>query len=250
MKKFFFFAALSLLVSRNISAANFITIADSVRIKPSVLDGYTHQRITMVTDAYCDQWQVSIGYPDGLTPKLVSGIVPLAGMVVGYTDYDGSYQSIEATLSMTAGYTSVESRTCLPGLSGWYDYNDDGRLESYGTPKWEPGAHELFEMNLYVNPDFRGGYVTMDATFNSCGDTRGPILNNVHAFRKCWLWVGYMAGDVTGNEKLDISDVTELIDRVLGKTKLDEFSEKAADANCDGVVDIDDVTYITKKILG
>ena len=165
-------------------------------------------------------------------------------------DILGEGRALCSTSLYTPASVPMETKQDIPDQQQSLDYNDDGRLESYGTPKWEPGVHEMFEVNLYVNPAFRGGYVTMDATFNSCGDTRGPILNNVHAYRKCWLWVGYLPGDVTGNEKLDISDVTELIDRVLGKTRLDEFSEKAADANRDGVVDIDDVTYITHKILG
>lgn len=250
MKKLILFAAFALLASINISAANYITISDSVRIKPSVLDGYTHQRITMVTDAYCDIWKVNMGYPEGLSPKLVAGAVPLAGMTVGYLNFEGVYCTYEATLSMTAGYTSIESRTCMPALWGYYDYNEDGVYEPYGSVKWEPGITELFELNLYVDPSYREGYITMESTLSSSPDTRGPILNNVQAFKKCYMWVGYLPGDVTGNERLDISDVTELIDRVLGKTKLDEFSEAAADANRDGVVDIDDVTFITKKILG
>jgi hypothetical protein len=250
MKKLIIFAAIALLATVSINSANYITFGDSVRIKPACLDGYYHQPLAMTIDAYCDLWSLDLTYPDGLSVKLVNGVVPLAGMTVGYLDNDGSYQTLDAVWSVSAAYATLEARTRVPALWGYYDYRGDGVYMPYGVPKWEPGEYQVVEFNFYVDPDFRGGYVTMDELFDCGGDTRGPVLSNVSVFRKSYFWVGYMAGDVTGNERLDISDVTELIDRVLGKTKLDEFSEAAADANRDGVVDIDDVTIITKKILG
>jgi hypothetical protein len=249
MKRLLFLAALAAVVLTN-SAANYLSMGDSVRIKPAMLDGYTHQSISMEIDAYCDQWSIAMTYPEGLSPKLVSGVVPLSGMNIGYIDCEGVFRTFDAVLSCSAGYATIEGRSCLPALWGYYDAYGNGTYLPYGSPKWEPGMHQMIEVNMYVNPSFRAGYITMDEILDCTGDTRGPILQNVHAYKKTYLWVGYLPGDLTGNEKLDISDVTELIDRVLGKTRLDEFSEKAADANRDGVVDIDDVTYITKKILG
>ena len=249
MRKLFFFLAVAI-TAFSVNCANYLSMGDSVRVKPAVLDGYSHQTVTMSVDAYCDQWAISMTYPEGLTPKLVAGVVPLCGMTIGYVDAEGVFRTYDAILSCSAGYATIEGRSCVPVLYGYYDYYGNGTYLPYGCPKWEPGTYPMFEINLYVDPSYREGYITMDETLDCTGDTRGPILQNVHVYKKTYVWVGYIPGDVTGNERLDISDVTELIDRVLGKKTLDEFSEKAADANRDGVVDIDDVTFITTRILG
>ena len=56
--------------------------------------------------------------------------------------------------------------------------------------------------------------------------------------------VNSLAADVTGDGKVDISDVNEVINVVLGK------SVAAADVNGDGVVDISDVNMVINAMLG
>lgn len=250
MKKLQVLAAIAAIVSINISAANYLTFGDSVRIKPACLDGYYHQPLTMTIDAYVDLWSVDFTYPEGLTVKLVSGVVPLAGMQVGYQDFDGTYKSFEAVWSVSAEYKTLEARTRVPAMWGFYDPFENGDLKPYGVPKWEPGTYQMFEFNFYVSPSFRSGYVMMTELLDCGGDTRGPVLSNVNAYKKSFFWVGYKRGDVGGDERIDIADVTMLIDRILGKITFDEFQEAAADINGDGCVDIDDVTILTSSILG
>lgn len=246
MKKLILFAAFALLVSINCVAANFLTFGDSCRFKPSCLDGYVRLTATMTIDGYTDNWQVSMDYPQGLTPKLVAGAVALDGMTIPYMDEEGVWQTYSAVLSMTAGYQSIGSQ--INFIYGFYDVS--GKLRPYGTVKWEPGTHDMFSLNMYVDPSFRAGYITMETTFNSSYDTRGAVLVNVSAYKTSFVWVGYKRGDVGGDERLDVADVTLLIDRILGKITFDEFQEKAADLNGDGSVDIDDVTILTSRILG
>jgi hypothetical protein len=247
MKQLMVIAALAA-ASMSVNGANFITMGgDSIRINPNKLDGYTKQTVTMVTDGYCDTWNVVFGYPDGMSVKLVAGITALEGMTVGYTDHSGMYDTYEATLNVSAAYGSVGSTTA--SVYGFWDYNEDGAYEPYGTIKWAPGTHEMFALNFFISPSFRRGYITMDATFNSSPDSRGAILSNVRSFKKCFMWVGHMRGDVTGDERINIADVVMLVDYILEREELDEFQSAAADANCDGMAGIADVTTIIDMIL-
>lgn len=61
-----------------------------------------------------------------------------------------------------------------------------------------------------------------------------------------------MPGDVNSDRKVDISDVTALIDIILGKDNVKPYvyDHKAADVNSNGTTDISDVTALIDIILG
>ena len=240
------FAAIAALATVSMNSANTITMGDSVRINPNRLSGYYQHKAVMHIDAYADTWQMAVTYPEGLTPKLVAGVTPLAGMNVDYLDRNGVWQSFIAPLNVSVMYKDISSHV---GVDGYWDYNMDGELESYGTAKWEAGSHELFEYNLYVAPGFRSGYITFDGSISSGSDRRGAILANVVFFSRTYFWVGYLRGDVTGNDKHNIDDVSALIDYLLMGEGLDEFQVAAADVNQDGRVSIADVSALTDMLL-
>lgn len=249
MKKFFILAAIAATVSINSNATSFIGLdADSVRINPNRLTGYWQVPVVANFEGYADTWQVSVTYPGGVIPKLVAGITALDGMAVAYTDPTGVMQTYDAPLQVSAMYETLSSTTA--GVYGYWDYNLDGIMETYGNIKWTPGMHQMWEYNLYIPADFRAGYIVFDGTINSGYDARGAILSNVKAYKRTWLWVGYERGDVGGDGRIDIVDVTLLIDHILGKYPLDEFQRNAADMNNDDCVDIDDVTLLMDSILG
>ena len=123
--------------------------------------------------------------------------------------------------------------------------------ECYGSAKWLPGDNSMFNLTFYISPKFRTGKVVFDGILNSGPDQRGPVLQGVHFVRSTYFWIGYKRGDVSGNEKIDIGDVTLLIDLSLGNiVDLDEFQRAAADINGDGMVDINDVTVLVDRVLG
>jgi len=245
MKHFLFFVTAFLSICAG--ASNFIGIdADTIRINPNRLTGYWKVNVSASLEGYADTWQVSVTYPGGIIPKLVSGISALDGMTVPYVDQTGACRSYDAPLQVSAMYETLSSTTA--GIYGYYDYNIDGIYETYGNIKWEPGMHRMWEFNLSIPGDFRSGYIVFDGTFNSGFDSRGPILSNVRFFKRTWLWVGYEYGDIGGDGNINIADVVLLIDSLLGEG-LDEFQEKAADADRNGVVDISDATYMIDMIL-
>lgn len=125
----------------------------------------------------------------------------------------------------------------------------DGEFESYGAAKWLPGDYEMWEFNFAIDWDFRSGYVSLDGTFSSGYDDRGAILQSVKFFSRTFFWVGYLRGDVSGNDRLSIDDVTMLIDYLLGDPSLDEFQVAATDVNGDGVTTISDTTALIDMLL-
>ena len=68
-------------------------------------------------------------------------------------------------------------------------------------------------------------------------DTNGNIIYRGPNYR-------FFASDINGDNKVDISDVNEVINVMLGK------SVAAADVNGDGVVDISDVNMVINAMLG
>lgn len=247
MKKSTIFAAM-IMATVSMSSANYITLGDDVRINPRYLDGYYKVTSSMHIEGMCDDWQMWATYPDGITVKLVSGIVPLAGMTVTYTDRFGTEQTYEAPLQVSAAYSTIASHIAV---QGYWDYDEDGYYDPYGTAKWMPGDYEMFDLNLYVGPAFRSGDIILDGTLTSGTDQRGAVLQGVRFYKRSHLWVGYMPGDVTGDEKINIGDATLLISIIINDAynELDEFQMAAADFNGDGEVNITDAVLITNDIL-
>ena len=251
MKKLQILAAMMLLVSINISAANQFSMSpnDTVRIHPNRLDGYSQQVISMTTDGYCDTWTIGMTYPQGMMVKLVSGITPMTGMCVDYMNAQGEWMTYEPQLQVSAAYANISATTSA--LFGYFDYGA-GVLIPYGSVKWEPGTRQMFSLNLYIEPTFREGYLIMDAVFNSSADSRGSILSNVRAYKRTYVYVGYERGDVNGDGRINITDVTVLMnalnEQTTTGTSLDEFQQRAADMNGDGIVNITDVTMLINYI--
>lgn len=245
MKNFLFIAAM-LLVSMSIVANNSITIGDDVRIPPRYLDGYYKVEATMQVDGMLDDWQIIASYPQGVMVKLVAGIVPLEGMTIPYVDRFGAEQTYEAPLQVSAAYSTIASHIAV---QGYWDYDNDGYYDPYGSAKWMPGEYQMFELNLYISPDFRSGDLIFDGTLTSGSDQRGAVLQGVKFYRIAHLWVGNLLGDVDSNDRVNISDVTVLINYLLTHDGLSEFEITAADFNQDGDITIADVTALTNYLL-
>jgi len=60
----------------------------------------------------------------------------------------------------------------------------------------------------------------------------------------------YQLGDVNHDGKVDITDVTLLIDYVLGNATTDTCCPICANVNGDDQIDISDVTALIDKVLG
>ena len=67
--------------------------------------------------------------------------------------------------------------------------------------------------------------------------------NGLAAYR---LTVNTLLGDVNRDGKVDVSDITTLINMILGMTTVDK---EVADVNADGIVDVSDITALINIIL-
>jgi hypothetical protein len=246
MKKLQILAAIAALVSINCSALNTITLGDTVRIPPRYSDGYYKMTAKMHIEGMCDNWSMSVAYPEGLCPKLVAGTTPLEGMTVYYHNKTGAKSAYTANLEVSYQYQNISSY--IP-VQGYWDYNEDGEWESYGTAKWMPGDYNMFEYNFFVAPSFRSGYVYFDGIITSGSDQRGAVLQGVRFFSRTYVWVGYMPGDMNGDDKLSITDVAMMIDCRLNPAEYDCWQQQAADYNCDGTAAIGDVSRLINHLL-
>ena len=71
-----------------------------------------------------------------------------------------------------------------------------------------------------------------------------------HAISAYRLVLEKTKGDVNTDGRVDISDVTSMIDIILGLSVEDDNYLATADLTDDGVVDISDVTALIDVILG
>lgn len=228
-------------------ADNYFTLGDTLRIPPKYLGGYYSTDVSAHIDGMMDTWDIAIAYPDGFSPKLWHGIDGGEDLSVYYTDINGTEQVYTAALTISTDYGEVSSY--IP-VTGYWDYNMDGILEQYGTAKWTAGDYgQMFTFHFYVEDYFRSGWLTLDGHIDSGLDRRGAILADVVFFKRTYVYVGYQRGDVTGNGKVNIDDVTELMAYLLTDGGLDEFAIVAADYNEDGVITIDDVTALINYLL-
>ena len=65
----------------------------------------------------------------------------------------------------------------------------------------------------------------------------------------CLVTVYTEMGDTNGDGFIDVADVTNLIDKVLGNN-VTIFKDKNGDLNNDGIMDVEDVTTLINTILG
>ena len=248
MKKFYLFAAFALLVSVFSNSANFITLGDgdSVRIPPRYSDGYYKMTAKMHIEGMVDSWVINTTFPEGLTVKLVSGIVPLEGLSISYTDRFGESQVYQAPLQASAAYATISSDI---SVMGYWDYDGDSYYDSYGTAKWLPGDYDMFSLNFYVHPDFRNGLIIFDGILSSGPDQRGAVLQGVRFHKEIYAWIGYLPGDMNGDDRLTITDVSMMIDYLLNPADFDCWQAQAADYNQDGNATIKDVTDLINYLL-
>ncbi|MCQ2290707.1 MAG: leucine-rich repeat protein [Muribaculaceae bacterium] len=78
-----------------------------------------------------------------------------------------------------------------------------------------------------------------------------PNGDAVRLYKAAPVWkefgniVAYL-GDINGDGVVNVSDVTALVNMILGEA---EYDQKACDINCDGVVNVSDVTALINTIL-
>ena len=123
-------------------------------------------------------------------------------------------------------------------------YYDDGTTHAYYV-----GAGETIRFMLF-------SATSTTAIYTANGDTLTPVGTNeydetyyelVMPAEPLYIILAYLLGDANSDGRVDIADVTAIINRINNASP-DTFHEEAADVNHDGIINIADVTGIINII--
>lgn len=222
-------------------ASSYFTAGENgtLRINPNSIGFYYRLTIRAHFESRFDFWSVQLNqHPSGMTWNFYDiG----SGMTIPYTKSDGNDTTYTAILSSANNFTVYSSS--IP-VFGYWDYNNDGIYEPYGTVKWGPADYdEMFIIDYRVNNDCTGDTLKLSGEMTSTMDWRGGTGNEMFQ-TEVYIKFGYMPGDVNGDERIDVSDTSLLIAYILGSVTFDQYQIEAADVNHDGDIDTADVTAV------
>ncbi|MDY3077915.1 MAG: dockerin type I repeat-containing protein, partial [Sodaliphilus sp.] len=119
------------------------------------------------------------------------------------------------------------------------------RVVAYTIPSTAISGNSGELMRLHFTCDdeaYEGTTVRIDSI--SLSNTKGEQKSSIQDLAMKIVKMG----DVNDDGVIDVTDVTMLINRVLG-TKSTNFQESVADMNGDTVLDVTDVTLLINKVL-
>ena len=176
----------------------------------------------------------------------------------------GETCTMEMLLDNEAVYTAFQADVYLPDGLTATNYALTGRKNANHTlsvSTLPDGGHRLlsYSLNLKTYSGNSGALVTLDVTASD--DFSGPAiiaLRNViftteggteiaFADEDCSVTSNHLAGDVNNDGKLSISDVSALIDYLLGNEA--GVNVANADVNGDGHITIADVSVLIDRLL-
>ena len=245
MKKFIllFFMALAMLMPAQ--ADNYFTVGENgiLRINPSFISGSIFVPVRLHLDGRIDSWTVALTYPAGLTPY---GYTPSTGVnSIPYVTSTGESSNYQATI--TSFGLNLFSSTITD--FGYWDFNNDGIYEPYGTIKWEAGDHHMFDIAFSVLYDCTGDSITLTGTLSSTYDWRGGTTGG-NCYRRVYVKFGYKLGDVNGDEIVNITDVNYMIsNEQTDFVNFTSYQREAADINGDGLLNTTDITLLINILL-
>lgn len=245
MKKILY-AIIFLFVSLSATAENYFTTgySDTLLINPILLNNGYGFWVRAHFDGRVDRWTMDITYPTGCDPTSV-----LKGDDMKYMPYynsDGVACTYEAPLTYNSNYSTFSS---IITEFGYWDPNNDGIFEPYGTIKWEAGYHDvMFRITISLDVDCTGDSITFNGYVEGTYDWRGGTTNG-RFYKKVILKVGYQIGDVNGDGSVNINDVTTLQSYLANQEVLDQYQLDAADVNRSGTVTLNDLTELINMLL-
>lgn len=245
MKNFTLLILMALAMMMPAQAECYFTMGENgtLRISPVYISGTVYVPVRLHLGGRIDSWTVSLTYPSDLVP---TGFAPSTDVnSIPYQKSDGEWDTYQAVITNSG--LSVFSSTITD--FGYWDYNNDGIYEPYGTIKWEAGNHDnMFLISFTAMSDCTGDSITLDANLSSTYDWRGGT-DGGQCFRRVLIKFGYKLGDVNGDELINITDVNYLNNSSMHDfVNLDSYQAEAADINGDGQLNQTDITLLINLI--
>lgn len=227
----------------NAFADNYFTMGvnDTLRIHPGALGGYVNVPVRAHFDGRLNHFYLTMSYPiDG---SLTAGAVAdSTGMNVPYFDSTGTPCVYAAHVSTAVNNTVIFAE--IP-ITGYWDYNNSGNYAPYGTVKWEAGNYpKMFYIQINVSQQCPENDITITGDLWSDGDARGGTVGYVNFYKSIHIVVGYMRGDINGDEFINLADMNLLIDHLINGTPFDAYEMAAADITGDGNVNTADLSAL------
>ena len=201
------------------SGDNYFTMGenDTLRVERSQLGENFTFPVRAHFDGRLDRWLVSFGLPSGIE---YTSMARGSDMDLRYMTLSGDSATYAARLlKYTLDGELLASSTT--DVNGYWDYNEDGVLEPYGSVKWEAGDYSrMFLMTFALSMDFTGGEITLDGSVSSTYDYRGgtvPDYPPVTFHRTVTVVVSGLAGDVDDDGTVGMDDLTALINYLVFK---------------------------------
>ena len=230
---------------------NYFTMGenDTLLIRPTTdIEQYETILLNAHFDGRVDYWYVSFSVPSEFEYVSMS---PRSGMTIPYVNSEGDSTTYDALLTHNT-IDGLAASSYIP-VFGYWDYNHDNHLESYGTVKWEAGDYSpMFAITFRILSSFNGGVITLSGNVSSGSDDRGGTVQSYPPStfsRTITVKVGYRRGDVNGDGHVSMDDLTALINYLAGIIDLDAYQLEAADINGNGTVNLDDLTILINYLV-
>ena len=170
-------------------------------------------------------------------------------------------------------FSAAQSNNAVEGFSAFTAGNNTNGQEAGGTfytitPKYNGiitiGVVQNQDKAIYILEDGipLSNYNGLKVTQKYCGTYSFSVKAGCaykfycsgsklgfYGFNYTYEVESQLEGDVNKDGFVNVSDVTLLVDIILGET-IDDIDEEAADINCDGILSVGDVTTLVNIILG
>ena len=140
----------------------------------------------------------------------------------------------------------------LEMVQGYWDQYGNGSYTSYGSVKWEPGDYpSMCVLTFSIGEDFTGGKLVIEGMLKAGRDYREWSMGRSSLlYKEVTVILQTLIGDVDGDGRVTIADVTELIDILLSGEQPQSLDVlDVADMDRDGNITIADVTELIDLLL-
>ena len=237
------------------SADRYLTFGenDTLRVNPSLEDSTQRVMVRAHFDGRLDQWEMIMQLPQGIRLVGYERCDDMLSLPYWNKSGERSYYSAPLFMYESDDGATVNLSSTISNSYGYWDFNNDGKFEIYGTIKWEEGDYErmcelVFKFEGHIADSVS---IAISEHLSSTYDQRGFFIPDTRLNKTIHLIEFYKPGDVDGDGRVAIADVSALIDLLLGgdEASQGEDAQRAADLDGNGMVTIADLSDLIDKIL-